>query len=548
VISLHSSASNAEETFTLTGGVTQSASGLQIRITLDTDDLNDIKERVNLFVNQSTSFVSLTAATIEDIAGNAVTAIDAESALGAHTFTVDGTGPSLEGFDLNMNIGRLTLRFFETVDVSTLNTREITLQTSSDASSTFQYRLREATLLDQSEDSTVVVIELPRADMDVLKIRGIGRSASHSWLTVTESVISDMVGNSAQPVINGVNALDVDVFTEDVTKPEVDSFELSLNDGTLLLHFSEAVDDSTLDVNGITLQNAGASSTSSYSLTSVGNTRSCRVCGAEEYQTAPCSHSADTQCEACDSCEVGFFEVSQCTEDSNTLCGECSSCANDEFVLAQCSERADTVCKSCSSCGGNEFVSESCTDTVDTVCSACSECGIGEFQTDTCGANTDTVCSDCQLCDDGFFESTVCGFDSDTECTACSSCAANEFIHAPCVERADTVCKTCSSCLESEFEAESCDGAGDIDTVCSACTICGANEFAASPCGITSDTECQECQECGPGLYAASFCTATDDTDCVACDDAHCLVCTGPGATCRMCESGFFLNNGECVA
>ena len=63
-------------------------------------------------------------------------------------------------------------------------------------------------------------------------------------------------------------ALGASIFVSDVTQPTMVGFDLDLNFGILTLNFSEAVNGTTLNPNGITLHNVNeTNATSTYTLT-----------------------------------------------------------------------------------------------------------------------------------------------------------------------------------------------------------------------------------------------------------------------------------------
>ena len=82
----------------------------------------------------------------------------------------------------------------------------------------------------------------------------IGASKATTYLTFTEDAIADQNQNKVQPRDTGVSALHVSEYGRDATDPVLEEFDLSLQDETLTLRFSETVRSSTLDIPSITIQ------------------------------------------------------------------------------------------------------------------------------------------------------------------------------------------------------------------------------------------------------------------------------------------------------
>ncbi len=276
-ITLHSTnvTSSAELTsYTLLGGTTDSQDGRQIVVTFDVADLNRIKQDSGLFTSKETSYVSLTGQTIDDMASNDVVEISVAEAIQASQYIADTSEPELHKFDLNMNDGKLTLHFLETVDASTLDVTQLTLQqgpNSVTSSSTFTLTDGD---FDATADQTSVVITLVREDLDELKRRDIGSRVQRSWLTATAGTILDM---NAQPMValeTGISAHPVTrnggEYIADATRPTLDSYELDMNGGIVTLSFSETIDASKLDVSKLVFQavsNQSHTAGETYSLT-----------------------------------------------------------------------------------------------------------------------------------------------------------------------------------------------------------------------------------------------------------------------------------------
>jgi hypothetical protein len=137
-------------------------------------------------------------------------------------------------FDLNMDgaVAVLTLTFSETVDAATLDITKISLQTSSSATNAaFTHRLVAGTYTSQQRHPSITV-ELSEADLDVLKLKRIALSAQSTWLVMDLGAVRNVFDLDVLPVQDGINALMVDGYIADSTKPVLDSFTFNMNDGT----------------------------------------------------------------------------------------------------------------------------------------------------------------------------------------------------------------------------------------------------------------------------------------------------------------------------
>ena len=249
---------------------------------LSRDDLNEIKKLTSLATNNGDSYLSITSTAVLDMVGNNVTAIPTDAAMMTAGYTSDMTQPVLLGYDLDMDAGNLTVTFSETVNVSTLDVTQLTLHNTRNiwSSDYVNYTLHSFppypnTSASVSPNGPVVIIQIGHEDLDSLKnIRSLATAQNNTFLSWTLSTIDDMAGNDViarEPQFGR----HVTLFTPDTTSPELVSFDLDLNDGRLILTFSETVKiRDSLNVSEITLLYAPDDSENplfEYSLTSSGS-------------------------------------------------------------------------------------------------------------------------------------------------------------------------------------------------------------------------------------------------------------------------------------
>lgn len=243
-------------------------------------DANSIKALTGLAVDNATTYISMTASSIQDTVGNMFSEIEPDRGTMVREYTKDETRPQLRRFDLDVDGGNLTLTFTETVNVTSLDVTQLTLinQRSMSVQSLSSYSLQSIppypnTSASFSDDWPVIVIQIGHEDLDAIKnIRDLATMERDTLLVITDSAIRDNAGNPVVPRMHH-EAQRVDNLTADTTRPVLASFDLDLNDGRLILTFTETVMiTDSLDVTQITLHNAEGidenSSLSYYTLTS----------------------------------------------------------------------------------------------------------------------------------------------------------------------------------------------------------------------------------------------------------------------------------------
>jgi len=262
---LNAASASANRTFTLTGGSVLTTNDVTVRVQLVHTDVNAVTKLRQLFTSGDMSYVSMTWSAITDMAGNAVNAVGAGSALRVSGFTSDSVRPQLVSFSISMNgNGSMSLTFDETVMVSSFDPSKITLQNSAmGGAATFRsYTLTGGTFSTAATfDSTVLTFIPLKADLDAVKLLiYLAVSASSTYINFTSAMVSDMTGaNSVVPITLGP----VNSFVQDTTAPWLVSFDLNCNQanntGVLRLSFSEPVNASSFSLTKLVLQDAAQS-------------------------------------------------------------------------------------------------------------------------------------------------------------------------------------------------------------------------------------------------------------------------------------------------
>ena len=238
-----------------------------ITIHLSHVDLNGIKSLTQLASTQYTTHISITNTTVEDMVGNNVVSIPDDGGQLVQQYEFDVTRPELRSFDFDLDAGNLTITFTETVNVSSLDVTQLTLQNNRDTlgSGFSSYTLHSSppypnTSASFTPDRPVIVIQVGHEDLNAIKkIRTLATSDADTYLAWTGSTIRDNAGNPLVPCPS-LLARNVARFQPDVTQPELASFDIDLDDGRLILTFTETVKViDSLDVTQITLQSTADS-------------------------------------------------------------------------------------------------------------------------------------------------------------------------------------------------------------------------------------------------------------------------------------------------
>ena len=229
-----------------------------VEVTISRTDLNEIK-RLPLCTEAMDCYISFPSTSVNDVAGNPVTAISRDQAEMAN-FTSDETAPFLEEFEIfDLNAGNFTLKFSETVNITSFQPTEIRLQ--EDFSSGF-----EVFTLTTGEypavNSDVITVMLSESDLNSIKYfeNLCHESNSRCWIRFNSSLVSDMAGNNVSPAENTDDIFSADVrhraeeLILDTTRPTLDSFVFDLSNESITLSFSETVDAGEFYPQYITIQ------------------------------------------------------------------------------------------------------------------------------------------------------------------------------------------------------------------------------------------------------------------------------------------------------
>ena len=217
------------------------------------EDIERIKSMPTLASNSSTTFLSLSASAVTDLATipNPVSPVFAQS---VSSYIGDSDDPMLLSFVFDINEDRLLLTFNEPVSKSSAQFTSISIySTNSSLDLTdFSITLSNGTFSDSSQEhASEVVIHLSREDIERIKANtSIGTEVDNTYIEILDSAFLDRAGNSLDPV----ERLQAASVVVDVTRPELTSFIFDARFSELILTFSDVVDVSTFDATAFRIQ------------------------------------------------------------------------------------------------------------------------------------------------------------------------------------------------------------------------------------------------------------------------------------------------------
>jgi hypothetical protein len=226
--------------FVVSSGSASSASPFSrvVRISLSPGDANVVKSLNPLFTTISSSFLSSAAGLIFDVFGNPSSAVLSNSPLQASSVTIGNVRPGLLSFALDLNSGLLSLTFSETVNASTLDTSRLAFIEAANG----MIVVPLVRVSPPMGNGVVVNTSLTVDDLNALKLQlpNLGGSVGTTFLSTTEGVVLNMLGQSAR-ARNSSDPAPCTRLVADVSLPIATNFSLDMSAGSLVVTFDEPV-------------------------------------------------------------------------------------------------------------------------------------------------------------------------------------------------------------------------------------------------------------------------------------------------------------------
>lgn len=227
-----------------------------VDLVLDVDDLNALKVNQQLCTSSSDSFMLVLSDLAQDRSGNDIE--PGTSGIQVNVYTPDITPPAITNFDFDINVGQLVIQFSEPIlmDQESLNFSFFRLASSS--SSQDGIYITDGLVIGAANFDSLLTILIPVTVLNSVKFdRSICTSISNCYLNAASSSYRDTSENVvAMRVINTATSS----FTPDTTPPELIRYNLDMNTGSVVLTYSEPINDVTFNPTGLTFVSSNASS------------------------------------------------------------------------------------------------------------------------------------------------------------------------------------------------------------------------------------------------------------------------------------------------
>jgi hypothetical protein len=256
----------------------------ELKIGLVKADFNELQKHDNFATiynptpTNNNVFLSYGLA-VEDMFRVSIEIKDVSDAMPISGLAKDGLNPTLDGFGLDMEIGKITLTFSEIVRAANIDVSTIAVQGSAGKCTGNCHALdSDASTESTSEPSLVVAIDLSTSNLDNIKrLSDTATRIDNTFLFMLSAGISDMAGNGLSSANqNDSNALSVNAgeFVKDSSRPTIVSFTVDMRVGTIRLLFSETMLSSSLDLNHFAVQNDASSAAPGFQRVPFGNSSS----------------------------------------------------------------------------------------------------------------------------------------------------------------------------------------------------------------------------------------------------------------------------------
>ena len=215
---------------------------------LGTNDLNALKVNRRLCTTRTDTFISLPPGLAVDRRGNYLQ--ETPRVLQVNMFTPDSVPPRITQFHFNLNTGEISIQFSEPILSESFNIFLFSLisETSSDRIS-----LTDSIVADVMNLDTGITLSLPSTTLTEIDFRqSVCSTMNNCRLHYRKNSFVDTNENTGSVVQTGIQVYS---FTTDSTGPELLSYSLDLNSGTLILSFNEPMNTVTFNPTGLAFVN-----------------------------------------------------------------------------------------------------------------------------------------------------------------------------------------------------------------------------------------------------------------------------------------------------
>ena len=235
----------------------------------DFDDLRLRSNREGIYSDINSTFLSFFPLGFYDVAGNpSGQDVIPDNAIQARDYTPDMTQPVLVAFNFSINGNQpyLSLSFSEPVNLGTLNFSLVELHNAAHTNDSTEWRALTGGSFPSGDSlNRTFTLLLAQDDVNAIKaLRDLGTDVNNTYLIFREGAIMDLfyLSNSEE---DGYTVQATSVIP-DSTPPQLNSFTLDLDDGLIVLTFSETMEAASFDPTALSLQSAASGPALMYTL------------------------------------------------------------------------------------------------------------------------------------------------------------------------------------------------------------------------------------------------------------------------------------------
>ena len=207
--------------------------------------LNEMKAYYAMDSSDATAYIRFVEGAFLDTNNNSVGVQTIQG-----TVVMDESPPQLVAFNLDLNVGTITLNLNEVIDISSLNIAG-SLSLLRELSDVHPYTLTGGII--PVRNNLVIMISLLKTDLNAIKaMTNLVTNAGNTFIAINEMLLQDLNGNAVVPIANNL-ALPVSAFMEDTTPPTLVFVHLDLNNKDIKLTFDEPVEPSSISFTSLTL-------------------------------------------------------------------------------------------------------------------------------------------------------------------------------------------------------------------------------------------------------------------------------------------------------
>lgn len=217
-----------------------------VTVRISTPDMNSIKYLTPLALEQNSTFIAMENYFLTDTFGNPAVPILQGNGLRVTEYRGDTIQPTLVEYILDMNKGRLLLSFSETVNPSSFDDTQITIQTTKRKRFGKALNLQDSVLEFEKMDlAGELTLTMSDYTYNSLKFYGLATTAFNSYMSYTDKLVFDYAGNNLPPLwdgaVMGYSPRQPDTYVADTTSPALSRWYVDRDNYFIHMLFTEPV-------------------------------------------------------------------------------------------------------------------------------------------------------------------------------------------------------------------------------------------------------------------------------------------------------------------